>query len=95
MSILTEELIVFIFVLLSIPALVYSVEKISGRKIYNRLIILLIYVLLTSFYLDKVEIYYRNKILKGRESLEQEISDPRDWDPVSRFLFDRLTPLKK
>jgi len=82
MTILTEERIVFIFVLLSIPALVYAVEKLTKRKVYNRLIILLIYVMITWFYMDKVEIYYRNKLFKGEESLEQETDYPQKPGPL-------------
>jgi len=82
MTILTEERIVFIFVLLSIPALVYAVEKLTKRKVYNRLIILLIYVMITWYYMDKVEIYYRNKLIKGEESLEQEVDYPNEPGPI-------------
>ena len=97
MTILTEERIVFIFVLLSIPALVYAVEKLTKRKVYNRLIILLIYVMITWFYMDKVEIYYRNKLIKGEESLEQETSYPNEPGPLFTVIFDiieRLNPSK-
>ena len=97
MTILTEERIVFIFVLLSIPALVYAVEKITKRKVYNRLIILLIYVMITWFYMDKVEIYYRNKLIKGEESLEQETEYPQKPGPLFTAIEDiskKLSPSK-
>ena len=97
MTILTEERIIFIFVLLSIPALVYAVEKLTKRKVYNRLIILLIYVMVTWFYMDKIEIYYRNKLFKGEESLEQETSYPQEPGPVFTFIYDiieKLNPSK-
>ena len=97
MTILAEERIIFIFVLLSIPALVYAVEKLTKRKVYNRLIVLLIYVLITWFYMDKVEIYYRNKLIKGEESLEQEVGYPSEPGPVFTAIDDslkKLNPLK-
>jgi len=98
MTILTEERIVFIFVLLSIPALVYAVEKLTKRKVYNRWIILLIYVMITWFYMDKVEIYYRNKLIKGEESLEQEVGYPNEPGPAFTVIDDiieKLNPSKK
>jgi len=97
MTILTEERIVFIFVLLSIPALVYAVEKLTKRKVYNRLIILLIYVMITWFYMDKIEIYYRNKLIKGEESLEQETSYPQEPGPLFTIfenIIKKLNPSK-
>ena len=97
MTILAEERIIFIFVLLSIPALIYAVEKLTKRKVYNRLIILLLYVLVTWYYMDKVEIYYRNKLIKGEESLEQEIGYPSEPGPVFTFIYnikEKLIPLK-
>lgn len=87
MSLLFEERLIFLFVLVSIPALVYAVERLTKRKVYNRAIIILLYILLTWFYIDKVEIYYRNKLIKQTESLEQEESYPQKPDPFIRILI--------
>jgi len=54
--------------------------------------------MLTWFYLDKVEIYYRNKLIKGTESLEQEIDHPEKPDPFIEVLIkiiDKLTSADK
>ncbi|MCK5012468.1 MAG: hypothetical protein KAS66_01490 [Candidatus Omnitrophica bacterium] len=87
MNLLVEERLIFLFVVISIPALVYAVERLTKRRIYNRAIILLLYVMLTWFYIDKVEIYYRNKLIKQTESLEQEESYPQKPDPFIRVLI--------
>lgn len=87
MSILFEERLIFIFVITSIPALVYSIERLTKRKVYNRLIILLLYIVVTWFYIDKIEIYYRNKIIKQTESLRQEESYPQKPDPFIRIII--------
>jgi hypothetical protein len=52
-------------------------------------------VVLTWFYLDKVEVYYRNKLLKGEESLLQETDYPLDEDPVTKFLLNKLEEIKR
>ena len=87
MNLLAEERLIFLFVIISIPALVYAVERLTKRKVYNRVIILLLYVMLTWFYIDKVEIYYRNKLIKQTESLKQETSYPQKPDPFIRALI--------
>ena len=87
MTILAEERLIFLFVIISVPALVYAVQRLTKRKIYNRPAILLVYVLLTWFYIDKVEVYYRNKLIRQTESLEQETSYPQRPDPFIRALI--------
>ena len=87
MNLLVEERLIFLFVIISIPALVYAVERLTKRKVYNRVLVLLLYVVLTWFYIDKVEIYYRNKLIKQTESLKQETSYPQEPDPFIRALI--------
>ena len=95
MDILVEERLIFLFVIFSIPALVYAIERLTKRKVYNRFIILLLYILLTWFYIDKVEIYYRNKLIKHTESLEQEIDYPQKPDPFIRLIIKAINRLQE
>lgn len=46
------ETVVLIFVILSVPALVYALQKLTGRRFDNKLFILLLYVLIFSVYLE-------------------------------------------
>ena len=94
MNLLVEERLIFLFVIISIPALVYAVERLTKRKVYNRVIILLLYVMLTWFYIDKVEIYYRNKLIKQTESLQQEESYPQKPDPFIRIIIKLINCLQ-
>lgn len=87
MTILAEERLIFILVIISIIAFVYAVEKLTKRKVYNRLVILLLLVMVTWFYMDKVEVYYRNKIIKGEESLVQEAEYPEEPSGAYKFLY--------
>ena len=95
MSLLFEERLIFIFVIISIPALVYAVERLTKKRVYHRAIILLLYVMLTWFYIDKIEIYYRNKLIKQTESLEQETSRPQKPDPFIRIIIKLIDHLQK
>ena len=60
MPMLLEERLLFIFVLLSVPSLVYALERLFKRKVYNRKIVIFIYVFMSLFYFDIIEKYYRD-----------------------------------
>lgn len=47
-----EEVIVLIVVVVSVPALVYALQKLTGRRFNHKLVILLLYVVIFSIYLE-------------------------------------------
>ncbi len=73
---LWEEIIVLMFVVASVPAGVYALEKLKGRQVVDRRIILTLYVVIFYTYLMNQE-----KALRG-------IKD--DYDPffLSRTVKD-------
>jgi len=72
---LTEERIVFLVVIFSLPALAYAVQKLFGKKILNKRSILIIYVILSWIYFDIVDDYYRKYIQYERVDLSNVESD--------------------
>jgi len=64
---LWEEIIVLMFVVVSVPACVYAIEKIKGRQVVDRRFILTIYVIIFYTHLVNVE-----KVRRGIED---------DYDP--------------
>ncbi|GEM_PF-4525051 len=47
-----EEAVVLVVVVLSVPALVYALYRLTGRRFDHKFIILLLYVMIFSIYLE-------------------------------------------
>lgn len=65
MDILIIERILFLFMLVSLPSLIYALEKLTQRKLHNKLVIIAIYTVLSMVYFDIIDEYYRNNALVG------------------------------
>jgi len=55
MGLLFEEVVVFIFFLVSVPALMYALQKLSKKKLFNKTLIVLIYVILIWIFFIQLE----------------------------------------
>lgn len=56
-----EEAVVLAVVILSVPALVYALQKLTGRRFNHKLVILLLYVVIFSIYLEINERRIKNQ----------------------------------
>lgn len=52
---LIEEIIVLLFIIVSVPALVYAFGKVTKRKLFNKRLIILLYVLIFYIFFMNME----------------------------------------
>ncbi|HBG60616.1 MAG: hypothetical protein A2Y03_00900 [Omnitrophica WOR_2 bacterium GWF2_38_59] len=60
MYLLIEEIIVLLFILISVPAFVYALGKLTKRKLFNKKWIVLLYALIFYIFFMNAEKIMRN-----------------------------------
>ena len=55
MDLLIEEIIVLLFIIVSVPALVYALGKVTKRKLFNKRLIVLLYALIFYIFFMNIE----------------------------------------